>query len=163
MDITNSRRYLLIEYKDIASLTGRSVSTVKKWRLKIEELSGYEFEKTKSRVSRRSVQVYFVFSEEEVVKFVELSKEITRTNDLDNSVKKVWGDLNAQLERDLGKEIRELRIWIGKYTLETNKRIEALESANKELRQELSRLKEKQEEMEESQPTGLLSKFKNKR
>ncbi|MGT2624845.1 hypothetical protein AB1395_09955 [Streptococcus pluranimalium] len=152
-----------IDYKDIAKLTGRSVSTVKKWRLKIEELSGYEFEKTKARVSKRSVQVYFVFSKEEVAKFVELSKEITRTNDLDNSVKKVWSDLNAQLERDLGQEIRDLRLWIGKYTLETNKRIEALETANKELRQELSRLKEKQEEIEESQSTGLLAKFKNKR
>ena len=144
-------------------MTGRSVSTVKKWRLKIEELSGYEFEKTKSRVSRRSVQVYFIFSKEEVAKFVELSKEITKTNDLDNSVKKVWGDLNAQLERDLGQEIHELRLWVGKYTFETNKRIEALETTNKEFSQELSRLKEKQEEMEESQSTGLLSKFKNKR
>ncbi|MEY8700907.1 hypothetical protein AALH12_06900 [Streptococcus ferus] len=131
--------------------------------MKIEELSGYEFEKTKARVSKRSVQVYFVFSKEEVAKFVELSKEITRTNDLDNSVKKVWGDLNAQLERDLGQEIRELRLWIGKYTLETNKRIEALETANKKFRQDLSRLKERQEQMEESQSTGLLAKFKNKR
>ncbi|WP_369966346.1 hypothetical protein [Streptococcus ferus] len=163
MESRKRRGERLIDYKDIARLTGRSVSTVKKWRLKIEELSGYEFEKTKARVSKRSVQVYFVFSKEEVAKFVELSKEITRTNDLDNSVKKVWGDLNAQLERDLGQEIRELRLWIGKYTLETNKRIEALETANKKFRQDLSRLKERQEQMEESQSTGLLAKFKNKR
>ncbi|RCW16937.1 hypothetical protein CAC02_05965 [Streptococcus gallolyticus] len=114
----------------MAKLTGKSISTIKKWRLKIEELSGYEFSKETHRVSRRSVQSYFVFTKEEVAKFVELSKEINKTKDLDSSVKKVWGDLNAQFERNLGQEISKLRLAFINYKEVTNKELKSLKQNN---------------------------------
>ena len=55
---------------------------------KIETLSGYEFTKIKAKVSYRSVQTFFDFTKEEVSKFVELSKQVEKTNDLDKSIKK---------------------------------------------------------------------------
>ncbi|MFU1878423.1 hypothetical protein ACM6QS_13835, partial [Enterococcus faecium] len=78
------------------------------WRKKIENLSGYKFTKTKARVSRRSVQVFFDFSKDEIAKFIELSKEIDKTKDLDSSIKKVWGDLNTQQAQSLEEDLLEL-------------------------------------------------------
>lgn len=148
-----------IDYKEVAQKTGKSVSTIKKWRLKIEALSGYEFTKTKARVSRRSVQVFYDFSEDEVAKFIELAKEIAQTKDLDSSVKKVWGDLNTQLERDLGQEISRLRTWIVKYTQATDKRLEALNTANTRLAQRVYALEETIKELQEEKSSSLFTKL----
>ena len=153
---------LIIEYKDIAKLTGKSISTIKKWRLKIEELSGYEFLKETHRVSRRSVQSYFVFTKEEVAKFVELSKEINKTKDLDSSVKKVWGDLNAQFERNLGQEISKLRLAFINYKEVTNKELKSLKQNNISLSLNITTLEKKIEELEENQNKSLLSKFRKR-
>lgn len=148
-----------IDYKEVAQKTGKSVSTIKKWRLKIETLSGYEFTKTKARVSHRSVQVFYEFSEDEVTKFIELAKEIALTKDLDSSVKKVWGDLNAQLERDLGQEISRMRTWIVKYKQATDKRIDALDTANTRLAQRVYALEETIKELQEEKSSSLFSKL----
>lgn len=44
------------EYKDIMEATGKSYSAVKKWRISIERLSGYEFKKVKIKVTRKHVK-----------------------------------------------------------------------------------------------------------
>ncbi|MCS4488635.1 hypothetical protein [Streptococcus sciuri] len=124
------KEVLIIGCKDIEKLTDKSISTIKKWHLKIEELSGYEFPKETHRVSRRSVQTYFVFTKEEVAKFVELSKEIDKTKDLESSVKKVWGDLNAQFERHLGQEISKLRLAFMNYKKAANKELKRFKQNN---------------------------------
>ena len=36
------------DYKDIMEATGKSYSAIKKWRISIERLSGYEFKKVKT-------------------------------------------------------------------------------------------------------------------
>ena len=110
-----------IEYADVAKQTGKSISTIKKWRKKIENLSGYEFTKTKARVSRHSVQVFFDFSKDEVAKFIELSKEIDKTKDLDSSIKKVWGDLNTQQAQSLEEDLLELEFDFYNFKKEINK------------------------------------------
>lgn len=127
--------------------------------MKIETLSGYEFTKTKARVSRRSIQVFYDFSEDEVAKFIELGKEIVQTKDLDSSVKKVWGDLNAKIERDLGQEISRLRTWVVKYQEATDKRLEALDKANTRLVQRVYTLEETIKELQEEKSSSLFTKL----
>lgn len=127
--------------------------------MKIETLSGYEFTKTKARVSRRSIQVSYDFSEDEVAKFIELGKEIVQTKDLDSSVKKVWGDLNAKIERDLGQEISRLRTWVVKYQEATDKRLEALDKANTRLVQRVYTLEETIKELQEEKSSSLFTKL----
>lgn len=127
--------------------------------MKIETLSGYEFTKTKARVSRRSIQVFYDFSEDEVAKFIELGKEIAQTKDLDSSVKKVWGDLNAKIERDLGQEISRLRTWIVKYTQAIDKRLEALNTANTRLTQRVYALEETIKDLQEEKSSSLFTKL----
>jgi len=53
------------EYKDIMEATGKSYSAVKKWRISIERLSGYEFKKVKIKVTRKHVKDHYQFTEEE--------------------------------------------------------------------------------------------------
>lgn len=146
------------EYKDIMEATGKSFSSVKKWRLKVEELSGHEFKQTKMRVSRRRVQNVYQFTEEEFDKFVRLSKQIDETNNLAQSVVEIWGDLKARRERQL---------YIDVYTLKNT--VEELIKVNKNkdvtisvLTSRVGRLEERLEILEENQGKGFFSKIKKK-
>ena len=46
------------EYNDIMEATGKSYSAVKKWRISIERLSGYEFKKVKTCFSGAILKAY---------------------------------------------------------------------------------------------------------
>lgn len=50
------------EYKDIMEATGKSYSAVKKWRISIERLSGYEFKKVKIHVTSKHVKDHYQFA-----------------------------------------------------------------------------------------------------
>lgn len=149
-----------IDYNDIAKQTGKSISTIKKWRKKIEKLSGYDFTKTKARVSRHSVQIFFDFSKDEVTKFIELSKEIDKTKDLDGSIKKVWGDLNTQQAQSLEEDLLELEFDFYTFKKEINKTITTLQADNRMLSQRLTSILERLDELEDDQKTGFFKKFK---
>ncbi|HGA0409805.1 hypothetical protein [Streptococcus dysgalactiae] len=71
-------------------------------------LSGYKFKKVRRRVSKRSTQVFFDFTEVEVTKFIVLSHLVDKTKNLDDSIKEVWGDSKAQSERDIKNELKML-------------------------------------------------------
>ena len=70
------------EYKDIVEATGKSYSSIKKWRISIERLSGYKFKKVKIHVTRKHVKDHYQFTEEEFEKFIKLSKRIDETTKL---------------------------------------------------------------------------------
>lgn len=140
--------------------TGKSRSSVKKWRTAIERLSGHQFKKTRMRVSRRRVQDIYQFTEEEFEKFIKLSNRIDETNNMAQSVVEIWGDLKAREERLLKENVSKL---LDKYNAlaETSKtlsiKVNILEHEYKNLKQQLSVL-------EETKKQGFFSKItKNKR
>ena len=96
-------------YKEIAEALGRSPTTIRKWCPRITELSGYTFT-TKSIYQGRSKAPLkkYVFSDDDLVKFKELAKLLTETNDFNYSVYEVYGNLKAKRERDLRKDIDDL-------------------------------------------------------
>ncbi|HEM3457736.1 TPA: hypothetical protein U1V53_001108 [Streptococcus suis] len=146
------------EYKDIMKATGKSVTSVKKWRLKIEELSGHEFKKTRMRVSRRRVQDVYQFTDEEFDKFIRLSNRIDETNNMAQSVIEIWGDLKAAEERKLKKDVADMKVTLNKLIKAHNNKnltISALEN-------KVRRLEERQQELEENQPKGFFSRNKKK-
>ncbi|MBO4126337.1 hypothetical protein [Streptococcus suis] len=142
-------------YEDIEQKTGKSRSTIKRWRIKIEKLAGYEFEQKYVRTSRRTYNWVYVFTEEELHKFLLLADELDVGKKLDSSVKKVWGDLNAQLERDLGQELSRLQTLVDSYVQEMNKRIEALNKVNVRLSQRVNALEEANRKLEEEKSKGF--------
>lgn len=50
-----------------------------------------------------------MFTDEEVSKFIEVNRLVNKTNNLDQAIKQVWGDLNAQIEQDSKEMIAELK------------------------------------------------------
>lgn len=83
------------EYEDIMEATGKSYSAVKKWRISIERLSGYEFKKVKIKVTHKHVKDHYQFTEEEFEKFIKLSKRIDETKNMTEAVTAVWGYLKS--------------------------------------------------------------------
>ena len=98
-----------MDYKDIARQVGRSPTTIRKWCPRITELSGYIFT-TKSIYQGRSKAPLkkYVFSDNDLIKFKELAKLLSETNDFNYSVYEVYGNLKAKRERDLRKDIDDL-------------------------------------------------------
>lgn len=146
-------------------MTGKSVSSVKKWRIKVEKVSGYRFKKIKARVSPRSVQVFFDFTQEEVDKFVKLSKEIDKTKNLEKAVQVVWGDLEARKAKDM----EELLDWVVEDQEELSQKLISLVEKTTKLSQELSvvysqikSIRAKLDELEEKQNSGLFSKIRKR-
>ena len=98
-----------MDYKDIARKVGRSPTTVRKWCPRITELSGYQFTFKKVYRGRNKEPLkQFVFTDDDLIKFKELAKLLSETNDFNYSVYEVYGNLKAKRERDLRKDIDDL-------------------------------------------------------
>lgn len=132
-------------YDDIMKVTGKSYSAVKKWRLKVEELSGYEFEIVRERVSRKRVKDVYHFTQEEFDKFVQLSKRIDETKNLKQSVIEIWGDLKAREKRQLKRDVVQLKLKQKELIKSFNNRnytIAALENRLKQVEERLDSLED---------------------
>ena len=98
-----------MDYKDIAKEVSRSPTTVRKWCPRITELSGYHFTFKKIYRGRNKEPLrQFVFTDDDLIKFKELAKLLSKTNDFNYSVYEVYGNLKAKRERDLRKDIDDL-------------------------------------------------------
>lgn len=98
-----------MDYRDIAREVDRSPTTVRKWCPRITELSGYQFTFKKVYRGRNKEPLkQFVFTDDDLVKFKELAKLLTETNDFSYSIYEVYGNLKAKRERDLRNDIDEL-------------------------------------------------------
>jgi transposase-like protein len=103
-----------MNYKEVAAAVARSPSTIKKWRSRIEELSGHEFTKQKvvtglNRNFRtgkviKHVQELYDFSAKEVKQLTQLSLLIPEYG-LDRSICEVFGDKQEKIRiAQLAKE-----------------------------------------------------------
>ncbi len=146
------------EYKDIMEATGKSYSAVKKWRISIERLSGYEFKKVKIHVTSKHVKDHYQFTEEEFEKFIKLSKRIDEIKNLTKSVTDIWGDLKSAEERALKQDVADLKKFEEKQK-ESNKSTNfQIISLKNDIRR-LQKLEERLEALEEKQAKGFFSKI----
>lgn len=147
------------EYKDIMEVTGKSYSAVKKWRISIERLSGYEFKKVKIKVTRKHVKDRYQFTEEEFEKFIKLSKRIDETKNMTEAVTAIWGDLKSAEERALKQDVADLKRFKEKQN-ESNKSTNfQIISLKNDIRR-LQKLEERLEALEEKQSKGFFSKMR---
>lgn len=123
-------------------------------------LSGYKFKKVRRRVSKRSTQVFFDFTDAEVAKFIILSQLIDKTKKLDDSIKKVWGDSKAQSERDIKKEVEMLSDDFYKFLFKVEDSIFQLKKSNQSLQKQVNDLTERLDTLENEKDSGILNKFK---
>ena len=98
-----------MDYKDIAREVDRSPTTIRKWCPRITELSGYQFTFKKVYRGRNKEPLKkIIFTDDDLIKFKELAKLLSETNDFNYSVYEVYGNLKAKRERDLRKDIDDL-------------------------------------------------------
>ena len=147
------------EYKDIMEATGKSYSAVKKWRISIERLSGYEFKKVKIKVTRKHVKDHYQFTEEEFEKFIKLSKRIDETKNMTEAVTAIWGDLKSAEERALKKDLVELKKFKEEQKESNKNTAFQIISLKNDIRR-LQKLEERLEALEEKQGKGFFSKLK---
>ena len=147
------------EYEDIMEAAGKSYSAVKKWRISIERLSGYEFKKVKIKVTHKHVKDHYQFTEEEFEKFIKLSKRIDETKNMTEAVTAVWGELKSAEERALKLDVAELKKFQEKQK-ESNKSTAFQIISLKNSIRRLEKLEERLEALEEKQGKGLFSKLK---
>lgn len=147
------------EYKDIMEATGKSYSAVKKWRISIERLSGYEFKKVKIKVTRKHVKDHYQFTEEEFEKFIKLSKRIDETKNMIEAVTAIWGDLKSAEERALKIDVAELKKFQEKQKESNKSTAFQIISLKNDIRR-LQKLEERLEALEEKQDKGFFSKLK---
>ena len=147
------------EYKDIMEATGKSYSAVKKWRISIERLSGYEFKKVKIKVTRKHVKDHYQFTEEEFENFIKLSKRIDETKNMTEAVTAIWGDLKSAEERALKQDVFELKKFKEKQK-ESNKNTAFQIISLKNSIRRLEKLEERLEALEKKQGKGFFSKLK---
>lgn len=147
------------EYEDIMEATGKSYSAVKKWRISIERLSGYEFKKIKIKVTRKHVKDHYQFTEEEFEKFIKLSKRIDETKNMTEAVTAIWGDLKSAEERALKQDVAELKKFKEKQKDSNQNTAFQIISLKNDITR-LQKLEERLEALEEKQAKGFFSKLK---
>ena len=130
-----------MDYKYISREVSRSPTTVRKWCPRITELSGYIFT-TKSIYQGRSKAPLkkYVFSDNDLIKFKELAKLLSETNDFNYSVYEVYGNLKAKRERDLRKDIDDLDDYCLEKFESLEKKIKSLETNNQLLSNRIATL-----------------------
>ena len=132
-----------MDYKYISREVSRSPTTVRKWCPRITELSGYHFTFKKIYRGRNKEPLkQFVFTDDDLIKFKELAKLLSKTNDFNYSVYEVYGNLKAKRERDLRKDIDDLDDYcLYKFESLENK-IKSLETNNQLLSNKIATLEQ---------------------
>lgn len=85
---------------------------------------------------------------------------VNKTNNLDQAIKQVWGDLDIQLEQDSKEMIADLRKDSQTYQKKSLSLIQSLGKQNHSLSQRLATLSERLDQLEEEKDKSFLSKWK---
>lgn len=132
-----------MDYKCIAREVGRSPTTVRKWCPRITELSGHVFTSKSIYQGRKKAPLKkYVFSDDDLVKFKELAKLLTETNDFNYSVYEVYGNLKAKRERDFKNDIDDLDDYCLEKFESLENKIKSLETNNQLLSNKIATLEQ---------------------
>lgn len=139
-----------MDYKALSQEVGKSVSTLKRWKRKIEELSDYDFEESTIRIGRgRNYQKIPVFTSHEIEKFKELGLAIEDLGQ-DEAIRKVWGD-KIPSQKALYLQVKNIARALTKHREDVKKQLSILDSENSFLRREIRNLKQEMDSLKESQ------------
>lgn len=98
------RKEVPINYTQMAQTVHRSRSTVRKWRAKIEELSGHSF--TRVRISRSLYD--FDFNEKEVTQFIQLAQYLDNGDSLQTAITRSFGNQKMEAIKQRSNHIIKL-------------------------------------------------------
>ena len=133
----------IVDYKYIAKAVGRSPTTVRKWCPRITELSGHVFiTKSIYRGRKKAPLKKYVFSDNDLIKFKELARLLSETNNFQYSVYEVYGNLKAKREQDFKNYIDDLDDYCLEKFESLEKKIKSLETNNQLLSNKIATLEQ---------------------
>lgn len=139
-----------MDYKALSQEVGKSVSTLKRWKRKIEEISDYDFEESTIRIGRgRNYQKIPVFTSHEVEKFKELGLAIEDLGQ-DEAIRKVWGD-KIPSQKALYLQVKNIACALTKHREDVKEQLSSLKSENNFLRREIRNLEQEMDSLKEPQ------------
>jgi predicted transcriptional regulator len=98
------RKEVPIDYNEVAQQVKRSRSTVRKWRSKIEEVSGHKFKS--ARISR---SLYgYDFNKAEVKQFIQLAQSLEAGNTLKTAITQSFGNKQLEAFKEKNNRIKKL-------------------------------------------------------
>lgn len=139
-----------MDYKALSQEVGKSVSTLKRWKRKIEELSDYNFEESTIRIGRgKNYQKIPVFTSHEVEKFKEVGLAIEDLGQ-EEAIRKIWGD-KIPSQKALYLQVKNIARALTKHREDVKEQLSILESENSFLRREIRNLEKEMDSLKESQ------------
>lgn len=129
-----------------------SVSTLKKWRLKIERLTGHTFEESRVRTGKRSYIKVYLFTDsdiEQLQKIADLKSELG----LDRAIRKVYAPSRAS-PIPLNRRVQGLAVQVS----QLNNKVEELNRDKQALTLRLTALEKRLEVLEHPKKRTLFGK-----
>lgn len=129
-----------------------SVSTLKKWRLKIERLTGHTFEESRVRTGRRSYSRVYLFTDNDIEQLQKVA-ELKGKLGLDRAIRKVYAPSRAS-PIPLTKRIQGLSVQVS----QLNQQIEELTRDKQTLTLRLTAMEKRLETLEHPKKRTLFGK-----
>lgn len=139
-----------MDYKELSNELGKSISTLKRWKKKVEELSDYKFQEQKVLIGRgKKYQVVPIFTEEEVNKFKKVA-ELIIDKGQDGSIIEVWGNSKTQFEQKIQDRLMKLSRNVFQNKKEIEMRVCQLKKESQLLNQEILEVKKEIKSLKEN-------------
>ncbi|HGF8364621.1 hypothetical protein [Enterococcus hirae] len=148
----------MYEYKEVVTQVENlnSVSTLKKWRKKAEELAGVVFTRQRVRLGRHSSKYIFIFSEEDVRKFQIVANKKSELG-LDKAIIFAFAP-NKEPTMSVSEKISTIIKYICRMESEYDEMIKTTKNEIKSLKSDVKILRERIETLEEK-PNGIKRLF----
>ncbi|MGT2716491.1 hypothetical protein [Streptococcus respiraculi] len=146
----------MFDSKEVCQKLGISERTLTTWRTKIVQISGRKF---KMEANPRGYS-HYLYSDRDLERFQELSQKIRKTGDIDNSVRKVFGDRYKEMIEEhiefVGYDIENIQEQLKSLTDNHNKLLKLYNDDKQRLEARITQL---EEAFETEQGKGALERL----
>lgn len=150
----------IYEYQEVIFLVEglSSISTLKRWRKKAEELTGVTFKVEKIRIGRKSTQTIYTFMDEDIQKFQQVA-DTKRELGLDKAIITAF-TISDKQPVSISERVGALEQELAQQRTDFVNRITCLESQNRQFQTAITELHAQFKRIE-TQPKGLWKLFQS--
>lgn len=150
----------IYEYQEVISLVEglSSISTLKRWRKKVEELTGVTFKVEQIRIGRKSTQTIYIFTDEDIQKFQQVA-DTKKELGLDKAIITAFTTSDKQ-PVSISERVGVLEQELAQQRIDFLSRINYLENQNRQFQTAITDLQIQLKRIE-TQPKGLRKLFQS--
>jgi len=147
------------DYKEVVKKVDglNSVSTLKKWRKKVEDLTGIEFKESLTGIRESYSVRIFLFSDKDVSQFQEVARMKSQLG-LDNAILQAFSP-DKKLQKSISERVELLEFVVIDSDQKVSLKLSQLHQENQTLKQLVKRLEQRSTQIEEQlKPKKLFKK-----